>query len=209
MQLRNVAFHGVLADAFSKLWKAGSENTFQFSNVPIARAVRSGKLVIVQDLKDDTGYREGQPLQVAAVDLGGIRSLVAVPMMKDGEHVGGITIYRLEVRPFTEKQIELVQNFAAQAVIAIENTRLLNELRQRPADLTQSLEELRATQDRLGANGKTRFTWPLTAGIAHEIKNPLNFVNNFSGISAELIGELQDTLSDLRLMRKRTPRSRT
>ena len=167
------------------------------SNVPIARAVRSGKLVIVQDLKDDTGYREGQPLQVAAVDLGGIRSLVAVPMMKDGEHVGGITIYRLEVRPFTEKQIELVQNFAAQAVIAIENTRLLNELRQRTADLTQSLEELRATQDRLVQTEKLASLGQLTAGIAHEIKNPLNFVNNFSGISAELIGELQDTLSGL------------
>jgi GAF domain-containing protein len=195
-KLRNVAFHGVLADAFSKLWKAGSEIPFD-SNVPIARAVRSGKLVIVQDLKDDTGYREGQPLQVAAVDLGGIRSLVAVPMMKDGEHVGGITIYRLEVRPFTEKQIELVQNFAAQAVIAIENTRLLNELRQRTADLTQSLEELRATQDRLVQTEKLASLGQLTAGIAHEIKNPLNFVNNFSGISAELIGELQDTLSGL------------
>jgi GAF domain len=106
----------------------------------VARALRSGKPVIVPDLKEDTGYREGHPLAVGAFDLGGIRALIAVPMVREGEHVGVIAIYNREVRPFTEKQIEVVQNFASQAVIAIENTRLLNELR-------ESLQQQTATAD--------------------------------------------------------------
>ena len=123
-----------------------------------------------------------------------MRTLLAVPMLKEKELIGIIAIYRQEVRPFTDKQIALVTSFAAQAVIAIENTRLLDDCASAPTISAQSLEDLRTAQDRLVQTEKLASLGQLTAGIAHEIKNPLNFVNNFSAVSVELIDELQETL---------------
>ena len=162
------------------------------------RALLEGQVVHIHDVKADTEYA-----LVEAQKLGDYRTILCVPMLREGVALGVLTLTRSEVRPFTDKQIELVATFADQAAIAIENVRLFESVEARTRELAASLENLRTTQDRLVQTQKLASLGQLTAGIAHEIKNPLNFVNNFSGVSAELIDELQEALKDVNLNEKR------
>jgi signal transduction histidine kinase len=161
---------------------------------PLGRLASTHRLVHVADVRLEPDYVAGFPPIRELAELGGARTLLLVPMLKEDTLDGVIAIFRQDVRLFTDKQIDLVTSFASQGVIAIENARLLNELRQRTTELSLSLDELRTAQDRLVQTEKLASLGQLTAGIAHEIKNPLNFVNNFSSLSAELIDELNDVL---------------
>jgi GAF domain-containing protein len=122
------------------------------------------------------------------------RTMLGVPLLRDQNVIGVVFLARTEVKPFSDKQIELVTSFADQAVIAISNVALFNEVQERTRELSASLDDLRTAQDRLVQTEKLASLGQLTAGIAHEIKNPLNFVNNFSALSAELTDELNDLL---------------
>ena len=179
-----------------------SEHFSSYSEIPdrgsvFGRAILENRTIHVPDILADPEYNRPH-LQ----DFVRVRAALGVPLVREGTVIGVFTLQRREPHPFTEKQIELVTTFADQAVIAIENVRLFNSVEARTRELAASLENLRTTQDRLVQTQKLASLGQLTAGIAHEMKNPLNFVNNFSAVSSELIDELQDTLKGIPLADK-------
>jgi signal transduction histidine kinase len=164
----------------------------------VGRTAIEGRLVHVTDVLADPDYTRHD-----AQKISGFRTALGAPLLREGNVIGVIFLARTKPQPFTDKQIELVTTFADQAVIAIENARLFKAEQQRTRELVRSLEDLRTAQDRLVQTEKLASLGQLTAGIAHEIKNPLNFVNNFSAVSVELIDELREALGGIHLDSKR------
>ncbi|HEX7565259.1 MAG TPA: GAF domain-containing protein, partial [Bradyrhizobium sp.] len=163
----------------------------------IGRVALLKRAVTIPDAWSDPEYEEKDVAR-----KGNVRAMLGVPLLRGGEPIGAFALARSEPIAFTDREVELVTSFADQAVIAIENVRLFNEVQARTNELAASIDELRTAQDRLVQTEKLASLGQLTAGIAHEIKNPLNFVNNFSALSAELIDELAETLAPAPLDQK-------
>ena len=158
---------------------------------PLFELVRGGQVVEIPDSESELGARTG------ARDIGrarGFRSLLLTPLRNEQGLIGLISVTRKEPGTFADHHVQLLRSFADQAVIAIENVRLFDQVKLRTDELSRSLNDLQTAQNRLIQTEKLASLGQLTAGIAHEIKNPLNFVNNFASVSAELVGELRELL---------------
>ena len=162
----------------------------QLSAMPFGEPIRQGAIYSLPDTETEPALRD-------LARMRGYRSMLFVPLLRDGSPIGMIGQTRVDPGPFAVNHIQLLKTFADQAVIAISNVRLFQEVRERTRELSQSLDDLRTAQDRLVQTEKLASLGQLTAGIAHEIKNPLNFVNNFSALSAELTDELNDVLKPI------------
>ena len=163
----------------------------------ISEAVERRIPLQVPDVLDDPS------VTLDVIIRAGFRALLYVPLLGTEKIVGALVVRRKQPGEFPKNTVELLQTFAAQSVLAIQNARLFRNAEARTQELAQSLEALRTTQDRLVQTEKLASLGQLTAGIAHEIKNPLNFVNNFSAVSVELIDELQETMRGVQIDEKR------
>jgi signal transduction histidine kinase len=153
-------------------------------------AIIEKRQIHVPDFSDPDARARWPNVALSVAEEG---SLAATPLLRRGEAIGAIVAIRKNSRPFTEPELAQLTNFADQAVIAIENARLLEELRTARDAAEQAVDELQEAQASLIHAEKMASLGQLTAGIAHEIKNPLNFVNNFAGLSVELLNELKET----------------
>ena len=160
----------------------------------LGRAAAEARVVQVADAGSDPTLSAD-----ARGILAGIHAVLAVPLLREGRVLGGLVVRRRRPGAFEPGAVSLLQTFAAQCVLAIENARLFEEARRARAAAEAALADLRRTQDRLVQTEKLASLGQLTAGIAHEIKNPLNFVNNFSDLSAELVEELAAAVAPGRL----------
>jgi two-component system, NtrC family, sensor kinase len=189
--LRLSAHHGPIPTSLDKL-------PISRNGTAAGTAFLDRKPVHIHDLQSSEGDRFPKAREMSRLE-GGHRTILSVPLLREGESIGVILLRRIDVHPFSDKQIALLQTFADQAVIAIGNVRMFEQVQQRTRELSLSLDNLRAAQDRLVQTEKLASLGQLTAGIAHEIKNPLNFVNNFSDLSIELVDELRQALPIARL----------
>jgi signal transduction histidine kinase len=174
-------------DAFNAVAQRGAEGAFgELMSAPrrrpgphtgLGRILSEKGPVQIEDLKEDIAYRERDPLRVQTVEIGGMRTWLGVPMLKEGEVVGAFVIYRREVRTFSDRQVNLLTTFASQAVIAIENVRLFTELDEK----TRQLE--------IANRHKSEFL----ANMSHELRTPLNAVIGFSEVLIErMFGEVNE-----------------
>jgi signal transduction histidine kinase len=174
---RMAALHGALP---AEQWRTGMM-VRPAPDVPLARVVQTRKFVHIVDMRTDQGYRARAPLPVAAVEVAGMRTLLLVPMLKENEVIGEVAIYRTEVRAFSDRQIALIQNFADQAVIAIENVRLFREIQEKSKQLEVANKH------------KSDFL----ANMSHELRTPLNAIIGFSEVLIErMFGELNEKQAD-------------
>ena len=183
--------------------------TYGMSEAMIAAI--SGQHIGLGDGNVGTATTKRRPVQIS--DIGdeptspvneiilreGYRSILVIPLLRPDHIVGALVVRRKAPGDFPQSTTELLQTFADQSVVAIENARLFESVEARTRELAASLEDLRTTQDRLVQTQKLASLGQLTAGIAHEIKNPLNFVNNFSAVSSELVDELRQSLAGANL----------
>jgi signal transduction histidine kinase len=170
--------------------------------------------IVFDDPNITPGFLEGDAIQMPDLREGvssvvneivlraGFRALLVTPLLRGKEIVGMLVVRRRTPGAFPQNTVDLIKTFAAQSAVAIQNARLFENVDTRTRELARSLEDLRTAQDRLIQTEKLASLGQLTAGIAHEIKNPLNFVNNFSAVSVELIDELRAALGSVHLDNK-------